>query len=994
MAAPAPELSWCERPFRTVSSLAFLAGWLVICWAVWFPGEIRALQQPLVVALNEHRPINEADIQQLLTAAEHDPASLALAAACQALHSHHEAAIALFDRLPRDAGAWEYLASAGRARRFERLGDLDAAEREARQALSINPDDVKTQELLGHLLQIEGRVWEGGAHFFAQIQRGKCRGDELLGVANVERFFRTDERMELVLASRAEAEPSMNVGRARRSMFVDELAEAERLLRQAIETKPELGEAQGRLGRILLDRGDPMAFATWLRDLPPQACQHPEVWYVRGMAARQAQDTRGACRCFLEALALSPNHLGANTQVSGCLQQLQLQEPALAFKERAERLSQYESLINLAREDISPGHLLKVADLAGKLGRHWEAAGWCFAVSQLRQPPPAAREQMRYWLQMARRHPQTLVDPEKLPRIDREQFPLPRQTNPQPTGTPSQPTADEVPIAWDFVDNAQALGVDFTYFEGTSEHNRLEHIFNVMGGGAGAVDYNLDGWPDLYLTQGKNWRDTAPQPEWIDRLFRNRLGQQFDDVTGLAHLGDAEFSHGITAGDYDQDGFTDLYIGNLGPNRLYHNNGDGTFTDVTSHADVAGNDWSTSSVFADLNGDALPDLYVLNYTLIEETVNRECGTADNRKACTPDVLPAADDRLYLNLGDGRFRDISTAAGIRMPEGKGLAVMAWDFEGNGRLGLFIANDTTPNFLFLHTGTDAQGVPHFEDAAVVRGVAYDVDGNAQASMGIAAGDVTGDGRIDIAMTDFYGSAIDFYVQRPDGFFDDRTRAFHLREPSLWMLGFACHFDDLDGDGWQDLMVTNGHVDQKSSRGTPDRMPPQLFRNRAGQRFTEIPGDQLGPFFRQGYLGRGMALWDWNRDGRTDLAISHLHSPVAIVTNQTTWACPSITIRLLGRTGCREPTGAVVRLLESDPPQIRLQTAGDGFLASNERRLVFANRNNQPLVSFEVQWPDGHRQIYENVPGHGETVCIEGRKSGLFPAADLSAKRANTP
>jgi FG-GAP-like repeat/ASPIC and UnbV len=499
----------------------------------------------------------------------------------------------------------------------------------------------------------------------------------------------------------------------------------------------------------------------------------------------------------------------------------------------------------------------------------------------------------------------------------------------------------------------------------------------VMGGGLAAIDFDRNGWPDIYLAQANNWREATPSSKHADRLFRNLLGERFEDVTDLAGVGDLSFSHGVTVGDFDQDGFPDIYVGNKGPNRLYHNNGDGTFRDTTDSAGVAGQEWTTSSVFADFTGDGLPDLYVANYTLLDDTARKECHRATGEPmACTPDVLPAEHDRCYVNLGDGTFRDVSHAAGIRVPDGKGLGVIAWDFEGTGKLGMFIANDTTPNFLFLNRGNDSNGTPRFAEEGVVRGVAFDVDGNAKASMGVAAAEATGDGRIDFYITTFFGESSTLYSQRPDGYFDDLTRPFTLRDSGFWMLGFGCQFADLDGDGWNDLIATNGHVDQSSSRGDPDRMPPQIFRNLAGKRFEEVPRNKLGAFFQGHYLGRGLATLDWNRDGKTDVAISHLHSPFALVTNRTQSLNRQLVVRLVGRSGCLDPTGAVVRMRTGSREQIRLQTSGDGFLVTNERRLDFSISQDDHIDKLEVRWPGGLTQRWTDLAFAQELVLIEGR------------------
>ena len=240
------------------------------------------------------------------------------------------------------------------------------------------------------------------------------------------------------------------------------------------------------------------------------------------------------------------------------------------------------------------------------------------------------------------------------------------------------------------------------------------------------------------------------------------------------------------------------------------------------------------------------------------------------------------------------------------DGRGLGIIAWDFSADGRLDLFVANDTSANFLFIHQGMSPDGTPRFAEEALVRGVAVDDDGNAQASMGVAAGDVNGDGLVDMFITNFFSEANTLYLSQEGGFFTDMTRPFQLRDSSFWMLGFGCQFADFDGDGWQDLVATNGHVDQTSARGDPDRMSPQLFHNRQGQRFEDVPADRLGGFFEGKYLGRGLATLDWNRDGRTDFAVSHLHGPAALVVNQTLAQGTPLVVRLVGRRGPRDPVG----------------------------------------------------------------------------------------
>lgn len=973
---------WRSQSAGAVALVWLWGGVVLFLWAIFLPADHERSREAVRAAMAEHRPDLYALAMSNLEYHGSEPIDIAMAGEAAASKSEHALAIELYRQLPQDGGRWECHASLGLARRFLTLGQATVAERHLRRCLELCPYHMEAGNRLGKLLQAEGRVWESAPHFFRQILRGKCRGDELAGMATVERFFRADDGLEQVEVLASADDPVMALPPARRALFQNETAEAERLLRRVIEARPELGEAQGRLGRIIVDRGDLREFLEWRGSLNAEARRHPEVFYAEGLKARQLGQTEGAIACFLDVLQISPNHLGANTQISSCLEALGYQDAAREFSVHAGLLADLEQTLNLLRADTDAALIRKVVKILSSLGRYWEAAGWCYVMTQLDIPQEGPRREMTEWLRLARQDeaPNARgLRPARLVR--REDFSEPRWPAPTSVGVAlSQDSA--AGTEWKFVEQARELGIDFQYVEGTQEENRLQHIFNVMGGGLAAIDYDLDGWPDLYLAQANRWREELPQPENIDRLYQNRLGERFVDVTTDARLGDPSFSHGVTVGDFDQDGFPDVYIGNKGPNRLYRNNGDGTFVDTTDAAGVAGNEWTTSSVFADFNGDGLPDLYVLNYTLLAETAQKECRRPDGQQmACTPDLLLPETDRCYVNSGDGTFRDVSAESGVLIPDGRGLGVVAWDFSGDGRLGVFVANDTTANFLFTNTGNSPSGAPLFREEGVVRGVAYDVDGNAQASMGVAAGDPDGDGRIDLFVTNFFGDSDTLYSQRSDGFFEDLTRLRSLRDPGFWLLGFGCQFADFDGDGWEDIVVTNGHVDQRSSRGDPDRERPQFYRNEGGRRFVEVPPDRLGPFFEGSYLGRGLAILDWNRDGATDFAVSHLHGTFALVTNATGPAQSPLVVRLIGRSGCREPTGARVEIRTAGRTQTRLLTGGDGFLVTNERRLSFAVPAENRSVDVTVTWPGGKQETWQEVPAGSEVLLIEGRAGPLI-------------
>jgi tetratricopeptide (TPR) repeat protein len=931
---------------------------------------LRARRSDVVELATRHRAMFPADRNGTWVGAE--------AAAQQ---GQHAAAIALYLQMPRDGGRAEFQRELGLGQRYFALGNLVESERHLRQALTLDPFHLEANNRLGHLLQVCGRSWESTPFFLTQIQRGKCRGDELLAAAVSDRFFRLDERLERTSVAPGSGGLPIRLAEARRAIFENREVEAERLLREILALHPEIGEAQGRLGRMIADRGDTAEFLRWRGSLSDEAHRHPEVLFAEGIKARRLGQVRGAAHCFLAALQLAPNHLGVHVQLAGCLEQLGMSDLSQSYSRRAQLLSEFDRNVNLLRETFDEEVVLKTIAMLGEMQRNWEAAGWSFVLTNLDEPSARSRREMACYFGRIRQRPAQPMQPGLSPAsLDPADFPPPRWPMADAEISPAIHSEDQA-VAWNFSDDAESLGIRFQYYEGTERSNRLTHIFNTVGGGLGAIDYDGDGWIDLYLPQANNWRETAAQPDWIDRLYRNVDGEHFDDTTRLAGLKETGFSHGVNVGDYDQDGFQDLYVGNLGPNTLHRNNGDGTFTDATAEAGIAGNEWSTSSVFCDVSGDGLPDLYVVNYSLLKETAEKVCQDGQTgMMACTPDVLQAEQDRLYINLGDGHFRDVSAESGIQTPGGKGLGVVAWDFAGDGRLSLYVANDTSPSFLLVNEARAADGVPQFSEHGFSRGVAVDQDGNAQASMGVAAGDANGDGRLDLFVTTFFGDSDTLFVAQEGGFFTDSTRLFQLRDPGYWMLGFGCQFADFDGDRWEDLVVTNGHVDQVSANGTEDLMRPQLYRNVRGQRFEEVSANRLGPFFEGKYLGRGLATFDWNRDGRPDVGISHLHSPLAVLTNKTPCRSRPLAVRLAGRRGCRDAVGATLMARVGHEVTYRFLTAGNGFLVSNQRVMNVGWPGVQTFDELTVRWPDLHEQTWKNVVTGQEILLIEDQSDPI--------------
>ncbi|MCY2993703.1 MAG: FG-GAP-like repeat-containing protein [Planctomycetota bacterium] len=858
-------------------------------------------------------------------------------------------------------------------------GRVAAAEQHLRQALQLDLSCENAEYRLAYLLGCEGRCWEAESFLLAGVRQGRFTLHHLVLLGALEPVIRDPALVQLSQAGESgDLLPLLGV--ARTAIKENQTDRAWSLLRRILAARPECLEAQARWGSLLLD-GEPDDFLDWHNQLPTSADEHPEIWVVRGAWARDHNEPRVAVRCLLQAVRLAANHYVAHLELGRLFSSLGNAEQGRLFSERAEQLRQLGFLVDeIYRDPQNPALLQRAAELTETLGRLWEARAWAELALQLQPYLDWAQATVRRLrTQLAGAGPGSLPTSSLASQIELTLFPLPawnklrRQRMPV-AATPSLTRPCQVA----FEDMAKAVGIDFTYRSGIDPQTKEMCLLATTGGGVAVLDYDGDGWPDLYFTQGGSWpwiSGQTPNP-YRDRLYRNLSAGQFEDVTQSSGLGDDRYSQGVSVGDFNNDGFPDLYVANFGANRLYRNNGDGTFTDVTTESGLHGERWTTSCLIADLNGDGNPDLYDVNYLSSEDAARSICRKGEELRWCSPSSFAAEPDQLYLNLGDGRFEDISESAGILAPSGKGLGIVAADFAGVGKLNLFVANDAEPNFYFVNQTEHPGGRPQFEERALLSGLACNEDGLPQACMGVAADDADGDGLLDLFVTTFYQQAKILFTQRPGNLFIDNTRQAGLRDVGFYRLGFGTQFLDGELDGWPDLVIANGHVLDLSAQGVPHKMRPQYLRNLGHGRFAEIPASSLGPFFEGEYLGRGLARLDWNQDGREDFVVSHTDAPAALVTNRTKQAGHFLAVKLCGVVSSRDAIGTTVRLTAAGRTLVRQLTAGDGFQASNERQLIFGLGPQNQIGELRVVWPSGLQQIFRDVPVDRHLLLIEGR------------------
>ena len=626
--------------------------------------------------------------------------------------------------------------------------------------------------------------------------------------------------------------------------------------------------------------------------------------------------------------------------------------------------------------------LLPCANRWACFGRRRPGRGWPW--TQIRNWRGQRRLLSGFACASRRNLPRTAPEADPGHTIDLSHFPLSDGDDAGSFPSSRAETSDDQNVR--FIDEAGVAHLDFRYFNDEDPDTPASRPFEFTGGGVAVLDYDGDGWPDVYLTQGCVWPPQPDQQDHLDRLFRNLGEGRFRDVTLEAGLIEDSYSQGVTVGDYNSDGHPDLYVANLDTNRLFRNNGDGTFTDVTLESGTGGDRWTTSCLMADLNGDAWPDIYAVNYLTGSDVFERICRTSQGRpRLCTPNDFEPAQDQMYLNLGDGRFEEWTEEGGILTPYGKGLGIVAVDLAESGRLDLFIANDTDRNGLFVNTTPAAGEMPLFRDDAIDSGLAFDQNGLPQACMGVAVGDADGDGLIDLFVTNYYQEANTLYLQQQGNLFRDATREAGLRESSLPMLGFGTQFLDGERDGFPDLICVNGHVEDLRERGVPYQMRPQFFRNLGAGRFAELSATSLGPYFQQERLGRGLARLDWNRDGLEDVVVSHLDASAALLTNRTTNVGHYFALQLRGTKSSRDGLGTTVALKAGDRRWVQQLTAGDGYQASNERQLIFGLGTLEQIDDLTIRWPSGLQQLFSKPQIDSTMIAVEGRASLLRLPAD---------
>jgi hypothetical protein len=546
-----------------------------------------------------------------------------------------------------------------------------------------------------------------------------------------------------------------------------------------------------------------------------------------------------------------------------------------------------------------------------------------------------------------------------------------------------------------FVDVTRAAGIDFHLTCGGPEKR---YILESMCGGVAFLDYDNDGWLDILLVNGSTLEDLRRGTSPASKLYHNNRDGTFTDVTAQAGINFRGWGMGVCVGDYDNDGWEDIYITHVGGGVLYHNKGDGTFRDVTAEAGVGNTGrWGTSCAFGDYDNDGYLDLYVANYVDLDLHHLPEFGSSvfcqyrGIRVSCGPRGLPGGRDRLYHNNRDGTFTDVTERLGIDPHSYYGLGVVWFDYDNDGRLDLYVANDSSPSLLYHNNGDGT-----FTEVGVPAGVALSADGREQAGMGVDFGDYDNDGWLDLVKTNFSDDTNNLYHNNGNGTFDDLGGPAGFAAISGPFLGFGVRFFDYDNDGWKDIIVANGHVNPQVDAyqfGVTYAQRNLLFHNLQNGRFEEV-GLRSGAVMRVPKVSRGLATGDFDNDGALDVLISHLDAAPSLLRNEGGNRSHSIRVKTVGSISNRDGFGARVQVVAGGWTQTDEVRANSSYLSASDPRLHFGLGRATRVDQILVRWPSGIIDTIENAVADAELVVAEGR--GLIarhPWARSSAAAGGT-
>jgi enediyne biosynthesis protein E4 len=869
-------------------------------------------------------------------------------------------------------------------------GRYTPAEAVLHQALE-NPGKTGRYDLeraLSRLYRFEGRTDD----LRRLLRAAWCRSPDPAGLLkelwSLDRSPMPVESWGLALSKADNEDDRVWLGRANQAILTGQFSVAADWLGRCLQRRPNDPSVwQARLD-LALAADDLAGFWTAADHLSAQRFDPADVEALRAWLAAHSGESQDERRALTELLRDAPGDAKAIERLAVLTFQAGQREEAGQLRRRKAEIDraqdQFRKVLLDGNDLGSRAELL--AKLTTALGRTFDAQAWGILAeakiqrhsSDNQSPLPeqllAKAEALSNSFKLSPEPGSPSVATLGARLADLRASPTPtRDTTTSARNTVNR--TDPPGVTPEFTDDAEASGLRFLFDNGQTEQHLLPE---TMSGGVALIDFDGDGWLDVYCVQGGAIHAQADDSERNppvpgDRLFRNRRDGTFDDVTqatGIAAIAWGRgYGLGVTVADYDNDGHPDLFVTRLTAYALYRNKGDGTFEDATTKAGLAGKrDNPTSAAFADLDNDGDLDLYVCHYMVWDRTNPPLCK---NEKGgyfyCDPSRVDPAPDHLFRNDG-GHFVDVTATSGCAETGGRGLGVVASDIDDDNLVDLYVANDGTANYLFHNLGNF-----HFAEVGLEAGVAGSAAGGYQAGMGVACGDLDGDGRPDLMVTNFYGEGATLYQNLGQGLFADRSAASGIGLATRYLLGFGIAMTDVNNDGRPDVLITNGHVNDNRLY-YPYAMPSQLFENRPDGRFVDI-SRQAGPPWEVARVGRGLAAGDLDNDGRVDAVILAQNEPLAYFHNRTGEPGRFIRFRLEGTKSNRDGTGARVAITAGGRRQVASRLGGGSYQSAGDPRLHFGLGDRDLVDSVEVRWPSGKIDRWTNLAAGKEYLLREG-------------------
>jgi tetratricopeptide (TPR) repeat protein len=936
---------------------------IVLFWLGWSRVDERRFRRELEMAERdiEGRRFRVAR-QRLANLAKRRPQSSEVAyqlGLCEENLGHADAALAAWSGIPHDSplyvkaaiGRVLVLMNAGRYSLAEDL--LDSLPRDK------GPFAAHASHQRELLLRIEGRTQEA-RELIVEAWKGASDPSEV-----VNRLYLLEDApfpvdyVKKALARGDSSDDRVWLGKANLAVWSGRFDEAAHWLDACAKRRPDDQPVWlARLSLALASR-DLDGTRRAVKNLEARWFLPFEVLRLRSAIAALRGDDEAERQGLLALVDREPGNTTAWARLAELAHKGGRHAQAESFrKKQAETSALRDRYDRLITRDDRARHADELARMATELGRPIEARGWSLIQNGL-----AASEPL--W-------PERSGGAQPPGRTGAMLASLIADLAPERNKPHAPPPTAGVSIQPKFADDAREAGLRFMHDNGhTDSYLRPPE---TMCGGVGLLDYDGDGWLDIYVVQGGPFPPADSAPGDGDRLFRNRGNGTFEDATERAGIAAFRrgYGHGVTVGDYNNDGWPDLFVTRWRSYALYCNKGDGRFEDVTTDTGLAGDrDWPTSAAFADLDGDGDLDLYVCHYLVYDPSNPTLCEHPESpgKYDCMPRDFPALGDHVFRNDA-GRFVDMTRQAGFVDPNGRGLGVVAADLDDDNKIDLYVANDMSANYFFHNRG----GV-RFDEKAESAGVAASADGLYKSGMGVACGDLDGDGRLDLAVTNYFAESTTFYRNLGGGLFTDDTAAIGLLAPSRPLLGFGIAFVDVNNDGWLDLIATNGHVLDSRPR-IPWTMPLQLMVNAPGGRLTDV-SDRAGEPFRPLHLGRGLAVGDLDNDGRIDALVVNQNEPLVYLHNQTEQSRHFIRFSLEGTRSNRDGVGASVTLRCGGRRLVAARTGGGSYQSASDPRLHFGLGDVRKVESVDVRWPSGQVDHHEGLAADRDYRLREGAK-----------------